>query len=525
MTLNPTPLLHIGLQAQAHPEQPALIMGTSGETVSYGDLDLHSSRLAAFLRQNGLSHGDHIAILMENSADYLIACWAAQRSGLYFTPVNWHLSSAESAFIINDCGAKCLISSPFLLSKNLGEVDAQTSKVALRLISGPAQGAYQSLHAIYQDASLTALADESEGSSMFYSSGTTGKPKGIKRPLQSLPWGTQPIQDKLLGAVYGFNPSVVLLCPAPLYHAAPLTWCLGAQRLGATVVVMERFDELEALRQIETYRVTHGHFVPTMFVRMLNLPTGQRTGFDLSSLRYVVHAAAPCPLDIKKRMFEWLGPIIYEYYAGSEGNGFCAVNPQEWLAHPGTVGKPLLGQVHILDDEGHELPVGEVGGIFFGNAPTFEYHNDADKTASAYNKQGWSTLGDIGCVDQDGFVYLSDRRTDLIISGGVNIYPRETEDALLQHHQVLDVAVVGAPSADFGEDVVAVIELKAGVLPSEALAAELIAFSRDKIAHFKCPKRVLFAALPRTPTGKLLRRHLKDQLYAAATSWQASHFR
>ncbi|MEO8296395.1 MAG: AMP-binding protein, partial [Burkholderiales bacterium] len=351
---------------------------------------------------------------------------------------------------------------------------------------------------------------------MFYSSGTTGRPKGIKRPVDGSPFGTAGLADKLTGGVFGFSSNDVQLALAPLYHAAPLGWALGAQRMGSTVVVMDRFDPLEALKLIERYKVTHAQWVPTMFVRLLNLPEEERRKYDVSSLRCVVHAAAPCPVDIKRRMIEWFGPKILEYYAGSEGNGFCLVNSQQWLDHPGTVGKPIFGAVHILGDDQEELPQGEIGMIYFGGGAPFQYHKDPEKSRSAVSKQGYSTLGDYGYLDKEGFVYIADRRTDLIISGGVNIYPRETEEALLLHPAVLDVAVIGAPSKDFGQDVVAVVELKQGFEASPALAAELAEFCRSKIAHLKCPKRIDFGALPRTETGKLLRRKLKDKYAAEA---------
>ncbi|OYO26304.1 acyl-CoA synthetase [Janthinobacterium sp. PC23-8] len=510
MAIDLNALQHVGTHAQRDPERPAIIMGASGETITYGQLDERSYKLAAFLSDQGYAPGDHIAIVMENSADYLIACWAAQRSGLYFTPVNWHLAADEIAYIIEDCDAKCVIASPTLATV-LDACEARFPKVTLRLVSGAARPNYQSLAAVYGAAAPVAPLAQCEGMSMMYSSGTTGRPKGIKRPLSGAPMGTLGASDRIVGGLYQFDASVVLLCPAPLYHGAPLVWAMGALRLGACVVVMEKYEPVEVLRLVECYRVTHGHFVPTMFVRMLNLPEEVRNGYDLSSLKLVAHAAAPCPVAVKHRMFEWFGPVIHEYYAGSEGNGFCAVGPQEWLARPGTVGKAIFGQIHILDDAGEQLPAGEIGTVYFGGTPAFEYHNDAEKTLAVRNGKGWSTLGDYGYVDAEGYLFLSDRRTDLIISGGVNIYPRETEDVLQQHLAVLDVAVVGVPSAEFGEDVVAVVELKPGYEGNEALAAELISYCREHLSHFKCPRRVSFGTLPRTLTGKLLHRVVKEE--------------
>ncbi len=473
------------------------------------ELDRRSMRLAQHFRSHGIHRGDHIAILMENSPDYLVACCAAQRSGLHYTPVNWHLSPDEISYVVQDCDAKALVVSPAQL-KVVQAVSKAIPDISVRVVTGPAFDDYEGLQVICQRDYAIPL-DQSEGSAMFYSSGTTGRPKGIKRALPEGVWGAVNPGGTFFNAFWGVDTSTIYLCPAPLYHAAPLGWITNILRVGGTIVLMEKFDPLNVLQLIERYKITHVQFVPTMFIRMLNLPQEQRLAYDLSSLKRVVHAGAPCPLEVKRKMIEWLGPVISEYYSGSEGNGFCAVNSQEWLARPGTVGRSLFGPVHIVGEDGKELPPGEIGTIYFSGLPTFEYHNDPDKTKSAYVREGWSTLGDIGHVDADGYVFLSDRRTDLIISGGVNIYPRETEEALLPHPAVLDVAVVGVPSPDFGEDVLAVVELKEGFNAGAALGQELIDFCRSRIARYKCPKRVEFAVLPRTPTGKMLRRKVKEQ--------------
>ena len=509
-------VLHLGIHAQDRPQHPAIVMGATGAVTTYAMLNDLSYKLAQHLRSNGLERGDHVAILMRNGPAYLVVCWAAQRAGLTFTPVSWHLSPDEVAYIVDDCGAKALIISS--AEAALGQaVAAKIDRLRVRLVDGPACGAFASLEGVFSADVAGAPLDECEGQVMSYSSGTTGRPKGIKRPALCQPWGTPTVADGMLRMFHGVGSDAVLLSVSPLYHAAPLGWSMGTLRQGGTVVLTESFDALQTLQLIDRYKATHAHVVPTMFVRMLNLPREQRQGHDLSSLRRAVHAAAPCPVDIKRRMIDWFGPIVYEYYAGSENNGMCAVDSQDWLAHPGTVGRAVFGKVHILGEDGEELPTGEIGTIYFSGTPSFEYHNDPGKSRSAFSKQGYSTLGDFGYIDQDGFVYIADRRTDLILSGGVNIYPRETEEALLMHPNVLDVAVVGVPSAEFGQDVLAVVELKEGVECGPSLAAELIEFSRNKIAHFKCPRRVEFAALPRTATGKLLRRKLKEQ-YSAITS-------
>lgn len=509
MTEAPITFSHIGLHAAKNPERPAVVWANTGEALTFSQLDVRSKRLAAYLRGQGLQRGEHIAVLMENSLDYYVVCWAALRSGLYITPVNWHLTADEVTYVVGDCGAKALVTSAAQL-KTAQAICSTNPKISVRLVAGPAQGNFISLGPILDTDPADAALDEGVGQIMFYSSGTTGRPKGIKRPVSEDAWGTLSLGEIFLSSFYGMDAATIYLCPAPLYHSAPLVWSLLSQRMGGTVVLMEKFDALQTLQLIEKYKVTLVQFVPTMFVRMLNLPDEERRRYNLSSLKIAVHAAAPCPPDVKRRMIEWFGPVISEYYAGSEGNGMCTVDSKDWLAHPGTVGRPLFGQVRILDDDGKELPVGEIGYIYFEGTAPFEYHNDPAKTASAFNAQGWSTLGDIGYVDAEGYLYLSDRRTDLIISGGVNIYPRETEEALLLHPSVLDVAVVGVPSVNFGEDVLAVIELKAGVKASAALADELMAFCETKIARFKCPKRVEFATLPRTMTGKMLRRHVKE---------------
>jgi acyl-CoA synthetase (AMP-forming)/AMP-acid ligase II len=348
---------------------------------------------------------------------------------------------------------------------------------------------------------------------MFYSSGTTGRPKGIKRDLPKVGFGqSEEALVMLLRGAYGFGADTRYLCPAPLYHAAPMGWTISTQRIGGTVVLMKRFDPLETLRFIDRYRITEAQFVPTHFVRMLKLSDEERLRYDLSSLRTVVHAAAPCPIEVKAKMLEWWGPKIHEYYAGSEGVGMCAIGPEEWLAHPGSVGKAVRGVVHIVGEEGQDLPTGEVGQIWFETESRFEYHNDAAKTAEAWNDRGWGTIGDVGYLDDEGYLYLTDRVSHMIISGGVNIYPQEVEDALILHPKVSDAAVIGVPDPDMGEAVKAVVQLDPAFDASDALAEELIAFCRERIAHFKCPRSVDFVdQLPRLPTGKLLKRKLRDR--------------
>ncbi|CAB4365150.1 MAG: AMP-binding protein [Actinobacteria bacterium] len=503
-----------GAHAATRAAAPAVIMADSGVVVTYGELDERSMRLAQLFHAAGLRPGDHIAILLENHPRYFEVYWAGVRAGLYVTPINWHLKHEEAAYILEDCAAAAIVTS-VALSGVLGKLAPALANVPTRLvIDGDVDGfqRYETAIAAYP---AEPLADEVEGSFMFYSSGTTGRPKGIKPPLPGVPYGAG--GGALIGLIqtmYGFTADTVYLSPAPLYHAAPLGWTTSVQRLGGTVVVMEKFDPERVLALIEQHRVTHAQFVPTHFVRMLKLPAERRSAYDLSSLQVAVHAAAPCPKDVKQQMIDWWGPIIYEFYAGSEGNGFCAVNSPEWLAKPGTVGRMMLGVAHILDEDGNEQPTGDAGQIWFESATLFEYHNDAEKTRNAFNDRGWSSLGDIGYLDEDGFLFLTDRVSHMIISGGVNIYPQEVENLLTMHPAVSDVAIIGVPDTDMGEVVKAVVIAADANAAGPALEAELIAYCKEHLATFKCPASVDFVdELPRLPTGKLLKRELRNRYW------------
>jgi long-chain acyl-CoA synthetase len=364
----------------------------------------------------------------------------------------------------------------------------------------------------------TEIADQSEGAPMLYSSGTTGYPKGVKRPLPEQDYGVE-VDINLLRTLYGANDDSIYLSPAPLYHAAPLAFTMGCLRSGTTVVVMAHFEAEFALECIENYRITHSQWVPTMFVRMLKLPEEVRLKYDVSSLRCAIHAAAPCPIPIKEKMINWWGPVIYEYYAGTEGNGFVQLNSEEWLAHRGSVGKPLTCEIHICDEHGVEVPAGESGAIYMSGGGTFEYYKDDDKTADSRHAQGWSTLGDVGYLDDDGYLYLTDRKHFMIISGGVNIYPQEAENVLINHDKVMDVAVFGVPNADFGEEVKGVVQLADPSLASPMLEVELLDYCREYLSHIKCPRSIDFRdELPRHPTGKLYKRLLKDEYWAKAAA-------
>ena len=511
--------MHPGVNGKKFPDKPAIVMLSSGRTVTHGELNDLSNQGAQLFRSLGLKPGDSIAFMLENHHLFFPIAFAAWRSGLRYTAISWRLQPAEVEYIVKDCEAKVFITSKFLeeTAANLEEVLGGVKKF---MLDGTSSG-YNSYEESIASMPEEPVEDECQGGSMLYSSGTTGTPKGIYRELQlnPLPY-TQEEDDLGLGrvveGVYGGDENTVYLSPAPLYHSAPLGFNTGFLSLGGTSIVMEKFDPEAALKAIQDYKVTHSQWVPTMFVRFLKTDDSLRSAYDLSSHKVAIHAAAPCPIEIKENMINWWGPIIFEYYAGTEFNGMTIVNSEEWMEHKGTVGRPLVGELHILDDEGNELPAGEAGGIYFGGetATSFEYHNDKEKTQSAISKQGYSTLGDIGYVDDEGYLYLTDRKAFMIISGGVNIYPKETEDALIMHPKVADVAVFGVPHPEMGEEVKAVVQPANMSDIGEDLEAELIAFCKEKISHVKCPRSVDFEEeLPRHPTGKLYKRLLKDRYW------------
>ncbi|MEO7441969.1 MAG: AMP-binding protein [Acidimicrobiales bacterium] len=505
--------MHPGLHAETNPDKAAFILGGSGATVTYGELDDRSRRLARALHDRGLRAGDLVAIMMENNDSYLPAVWAAQRSGLYYTTVSPRLTAAEAAYILNDAGAAALVTSTAQAEVATALVDL-TPSVRARLAVGGRLAGHESFEEVVAGASPQPAGPETEGRSMLYSSGTTGRPKGIRKPLPTVPLGT-PKVDVILGVgqmLYDFDDTMVMLSPAPLYHAAPLWFSTAVTRAGGTVVIMEHFDPAQFLRLVERHRVTHTLVVPTMFVRLLRLGESERAAADVSSLRCVIHGAAPCPAPVKRQMIDWWGPIINEYYGSTEGNGFTACTSAEWLARPGTVGQSLAGTIHVLDDDGSELPPGRPGTIYVEDGPGFEYHNDPAKTAGAHNDQGWSTLGDVGYLDEDGWLFLTDRKAFTIICGGVNVYPQEAENALVSHPMVLDAAVFGIPDDDLGEVVHAVIQPVNIADAGPALAEELLGWCRRHLAGYKCPRSIDFdPALPRDQSGKLYKAALRDR--------------
>ena len=498
------------------PDKAAYVMAGSGETVTYRQLEDRSNQGAQLFRALGLARGDSIALLMDNNARYFEICYAAQRSGLFFTAMSSRLSAQEAEYIIDDCGATLLVVSASLADQ-AAALAARNPRVAHRYVVGGAIPGHRSWEAALATQPVARIADESAGRDMLYSSGTTGRPKGVKTELLDEAIDAVTPLMQVTSKLYDMGPGVVYLSPAPLYHAAPLRFNMSVMRFGGTSVIMEHFDAETALALIERHRVTHSQWVPTMFVRMLKLPADVRLRYRHDSLRVAIHAAAPCPVEVKQQMIDWWGPVLYEYYAGTENNGFVACGAEEWLAHPGTVGRALVGELRILDEDGRVLPPGETGTIYFANGPVFEYHNDPQKTAGSRSKEGWSTLGDVGYVDAEGYLYLTDRKHFMIISGGVNIYPQEVENLLVTHPKVADVAVIGVPNEEFGEEVKAVVQPMDMGEAGRALAEELIAFCRDHLSHVKCPRSVDFEPeLPRHPTGKLYKRLLRERYWQNA---------
>jgi long-chain acyl-CoA synthetase len=512
--------MYPGTHAAEAPDRIAAVMTGTGETLSYGQLEQRSVQLARVLLDAGLRPGDVVALLTENSLRAFEVYWAALRSGLYVTAVNYHLKPGEVAYIVNDSGAAALIVSAEQATTAEAIID-QTAAVKLRLAFGGPVSGYDSYEQTIAAAPAVPPADQPHGATMLYSSGTTGRPKGVRPALP----GHQVDEpgDALVGLAsqfFGVGPETVYLSPGPIYHAAPLRWSGAIQANGGTVVMMKRFDAEQALQAIQDRHVTHGQFVPTMFVRMLQLPEEVRNRYDTSSLKVAIHAAAPCPVEVKQKMIDWWGPILVEYYAGTEGNGMTAVDSTRWLAKPGTVGVPILGAVRICADDGTELPAGQTGGVYFERDEVpFTYHNDPDKTRAAQHPghPGWTTLGDIGYLDGDGFLFLTDRKAFTIISGGVNIYPQETENVLALHPAVYDVAVIGLPDPEMGESVAAFVQPAAGAVPGPELEREIIAFVKSKIAGFKAPRTVHFVDdLPRSEAGKLMKSELKAKYASPA---------
>ena len=507
--------MYPGAYVATNPDKAAVIVAETGEAVTFAQLESNSIRIARVLHGLGLRRGDNLAVLATNNVQVFDIYWAAMRSGVYLTMVNWHLTAPEGAYIVEDCEAKVVI-----VDAALGELAETLSDLVPRQVTrlsfGGQLDGYDSLDQAADMESDIPLPDQPRGADMLYSSGTTGRPKGIKPALPN-----RRIQDPgdqmttMNQSVWGVTEDDIYLSPAPLYHAAPLRTCASVQALGGTVVMMNRFDPEKALEYIERYRVTYSQWVPTMFVRMLKLPQETRDRYDISSLRLAVHAAAPCPVDVKRKMIDWWGTILDEYYSSTELNGMTIVHSDEWLRKPGTVGRSALGVLHVCGENGEDLPSGEVGTLYFERDELpFNYHNAPEKTQEAQHPAHptWTTTGDVGFMDEEGYLFLTDRKSFMIISGGVNIYPQEIENVLIEHSSVLDAAVIGLPDDEMGEIVMAVVEPVPEAEAGDALRDELLSHLRGQIAKYKLPRRLVFSTdLPRTPTGKLVKGKLRER--------------
>ncbi|MBT4520723.1 MAG: acyl-CoA synthetase [Halieaceae bacterium] len=505
---------HPSITAETYPHKLAIIMGSSGETVTYKQLDERSNQGAQLFRSLGLKTGDHIGMMLENNRQFLEICWAAQRSGMIFTPISTHLKTEETAYILNNCNAKLFIGS-LALAEVAQQVVNGVQGIDNFLMVGGIKPGFESWEEAIDAQPTTPIEDQSTGVPMLYSSGTTGQPKGVLVPPLDTDVHAPTGLAKALGPAFGFGEETVYLSPAPLYHAAPMHYNMMALYQGGTTVVMEKFDAEQALLLIEEHKVTHSQWVPIMFIRMLKLSREVRERYDVSSMQVAIHAAAPCPVEIKQQMIDWWGEVIFEYYAASEGVGVTIIDSASWLSHRGSVGPAVGGALHIVDDDGNEVATGEVGTVYFGPAegvPRFEYHGEPDKTAEAYNDKGWATTGDVGYVDEDGFLYLTDRKNFMIISGGVNIYPQEIENALILHHKVADVAVFGIPHEEFGEEVKAVVQPENWGDATDEVALEILEWLRERLSGIKIPRSLDFKEkLPRMDNGKLYKRHLAEE--------------
>ena len=513
--------MYPGEYAHTRADQPAFIMAGTGEAVTYAELEDRSNRLAHFLRGVGLKRLDHYSIFMENNAHYVECCAAGERSGLYFTCINSYLTPDEVAYIVNNSESRVLI---FSEEKRAVATEAlkQCPNVEVAVIvDGPGDGAaIHNLGEATKGLPATPIPDEWLGTSMLYSSGTTGRPKGILRQLPEQPPAEQLPAFDFITKMWRYREGMTYLSPAPLYHSAPNGAVAFTIRVGGTAIIMERFDPEHYLQLVERYRPTHSQLVPTMFWRMLKLPEAVRKKYDVSSLEVAIHAAAPCPVQVKEQMIDWWGPILLEYYSATELLGFAVCDSEQWLSHRGTVGEVVAGEVYVLDENMQPVAKGEPGTLWFKTMSEFAYFNDPVKTTESRSPDGtMTTVGDVGYVDDDGYLYLTDRSTFMIISGGVNIYPQESENLLITHPKVADAAVFGVPNEDLGEEVKAVVQPMPGVVDGQELADELLAFCGEHLSRQKVPRSIDFAAeLPRLPTGKLYKRLLRDRYWGEHTT-------
>ena len=482
-------------------QRPALIMAGTGEAIGFAELDARANRVSHLLRAYGLAPGDRVAIWLENHVRWSELCWGAHNAGLLYVPVSTRLTVEEAAYIVRDSGAMLVVASRALDHAGL----SGAAGVPVLVVGGDFEGRVAAMPD-------TPLPDETRGAAMVYSSGTTGRPKGIAPRMVVAPVDEPTDLTRTIIAQYGFDARTTYLSPAPMYHTAPLKFTMMVQQAGGTVVMMEKFDAAAALDALDAYAVTHSQWVATMLVRMLRLPGAWQRRFPHH--RYAIHSAAPCPVPVKEAMMAWWGPILHEYYGGSESVGQTAIGPEEWLRKKGSVGKPIRGILRILDEQGNALGANRTGLVCFEGCAGFAYHNDPEKTARALVRPGCGTLGDIGHVDEDGYLFLTDRRDYVINAGGVNIYPQEAENLLSGHPAVADVAVFGVPDAEWGEAVKAVVQPVEPRAAGPALEAELIAWCRARLTREKCPRSIDFEPdMPREPTGKLLKRLLKARYW------------
>lgn len=509
--------------AAIRPDHLAVRMADGSASLTLGELDRRADQVARWFVSLGLQSAEVVALLLENHIRTFELWWGARRAGLYYTPISVHARPDEVAYLLADCGAKVLVTSR--AQAELASTAAACIDSAHRFMLDGASAGFLQYEEALSTAGAGGMPQRPLGREFFYSSGTTGRPKGIRRPLtpHSARMEVAPL-ERTLRATFAFDRDTIYLSPSPLYHATG-RFIIRAVECGGSAVVMSRFDAESALAAIARWRVTHAHWVPTMMVRMLTLPAATRACYDLSSLRCAIHATAPCPPQVKQQAIDWWGPVVVEYYGGSENAGVTFIDSRDWLGHRGSVGRPIWGEVHILDEAGRELGPGSVGTIYFDGSGDFAYHNDPEKTATAFSPQGWSTYGDLGHLDSDGYLYLSDRRDDLIISGGVNIYPAEIEHVLAEHEVVADVAVVGRPHAEYGQEVVASVHLRSGTVPSSDIAERLRMHCLEHLSKFKAPRAFRFVdSIARNENGKLLRRIVRSEWESAArfTSLQDS---
>jgi long-chain acyl-CoA synthetase len=501
--------------AATTPDRTAVV-DPGGHPLSYRELAALADRYGRGLQAMGLRPGDAFVVMLPNGIDMLAVHFAAMQTGLYTVAVNWHLVGPEVAYILADSGAKAFVAHERFAEVAVAAVEEAGLDEKARFAVGDVPG-FRPL------AELGAQEPEGRpdvrtlGAPMLYTSGTTGRPKGVRRPLTGADPDDPPHVALWFFGIFGLEPhdEHVHLCGSPLYHTAVLNFVTISIQLGHTAVLMDRWDPAEMLRLVQAHRVTHSHMVPTQFTRLLALPEAERTRHDLSSMRAMIHGAAPCPEEVKRRMLDWWGPVVIEYYAATEGGG-TTIFADEWLRKPGSVGRPWPGSVvKILDEHGDEVPTGEPGLVYLRmGASTFEYHHDAEKTEAA-RAGDLFTLGDVGHLDEDGYLFLHDRKSDLIISGGVNIYPAEIEGQLGGHPKVADVAVFGIPHPDWGEQIKAVVQPAEGVEPGPELTEELLEFARGRLARFKLPRSIDYIEqLPRDPNGKLYKRRLRDPYWA-----------